>query len=60
MEIVYFLLVAIALYFGAGWILDGIESYLGKRLAQRQIAYFAILLVLAVVTFSIIQRYAPA
>ncbi len=59
MEIVYFTITAVVLYFAAGWILNTIESYMGKPLKQRSIVYFVILLVLAVTTFAAIERYMP-
>ncbi len=59
MEMIYFAVVAIVLYFAAGWILDRIESHLGRRLEQRSIAFFFILLVLAILVFSAINRLFP-
>ena len=47
MEILYFTLAAIFLYFGADWILNRIESAAGRRLDYRSIIFFAILLVMA-------------
>lgn len=55
MEIVYFTLVAIALYFAADWILLRIESHLGRTLKQRSVVFFFILLVLAVTSFAAIR-----
>ncbi|MCP4936151.1 MAG: hypothetical protein GY927_18605 [bacterium] len=60
MEIVFFTIIAVVLYVAAGWILDRIEIYLGKRLEQRSVVYFVILLVLAVSVFAAIERLAPA
>jgi len=59
MEMVYFILVSIALYFISGWILDRIESYLGRQLAQRSVAFLFILMFLAIPVFAAINHYAP-
>ena len=59
MEIIYFVVTAIVLYFLSGWILDRIESHMGRRLEQRSVVYFFILLTLAVITFYVIERFAP-
>ncbi len=60
MQFVYFAIVAIGLYFVSDWILKAFESYRGKRLENRQIAYFLIFAALAVLVFSAIERFAPA
>ena len=51
MDIVYFTVVAIGLYFGADWLLDQIERARGKRFENRQVAFFAIILPLALASF---------
>ncbi len=51
MDIVWFTLVAIVLYFGADRLLDGIERLRGQRFENRQVAFFAIILPLALVAF---------
>jgi len=55
MAIVWFTLTAIALYLVSDWLLERLESAMGKRLEYRSLIFFAILLSLALVTFSIIQ-----
>jgi predicted PurR-regulated permease PerM len=60
MENVVFLLVAVALYFAADRMLQRIETHLGRRLEHRSLVFFAILLALALVTFSAIQQLAPS
>ena len=55
MEAIVFTLVAIALYFGSDWILQRIEAALGRRLEHRSLVFFAILLVSAVVVFSLLR-----
>ena len=56
MDIVYFTIVAIGLYFGADWLLDRLERWRGKRFDNRQVAFFAIILPLALVTFWLLRR----
>jgi len=56
MEVLYFTLVAILLYLVADRALRGIESALGRTLEFRSVVFFAILLVLALGTFALIQR----
>lgn len=58
MEFLYFTLVAIILYLGANWILEHIESAAGRRLPQRTLIFFFILLVLALASFALIRRLA--
>lgn len=55
-EIVLFTLVAVALYFAADWTLRAIERRRGAPFRNRQIIYFVIILVLALVTFEVIGR----
>jgi len=56
-SIVYFTLVAIILYLAADWILNRIEIAAGKVLEHRSIIFFALLLALALTTFTLIQVY---
>jgi hypothetical protein len=51
MDILWFTLVAVALYFGADWLLDTIERRRGARFQNRQVAFFAIILPLALAAF---------
>ena len=57
MEIVYFTAAAIILYVGADWILNRIETAAGKRLSQRSLIFFAIILTLALTSFALIRAY---
>ena len=57
MEIVYFSLVAAILYLGADWILRRIELVAGKRLPHRSLIFFAIILTLALASFTLIRVY---
>ena len=58
MSIVYFTIVAIVLYFAADWLLVRMEIAAGRRLEHRSLIFFAILMTLALSTFSLIQHYA--
>ena len=55
MEAVYFTMVAIGLYFFSDWLLERIERVRGKRFEQRSIVFFAIITVLALISFQVIQ-----
>jgi len=55
MEAVYFTLVAIGLYFFSDWLLERIERVRGQRFEQRSIIFFAIITVLALISFQVIQ-----
>ncbi len=56
LEITAFTAVAIALYLVSDRILDAIEVRRGERLANRSIVFFAILVTLALVSFTILDR----
>ncbi len=53
---IYFTLTAIILYVVSDWILNQIEIKQGKRLKNRSIIFFLIIITLAVISFSIIQE----
>ena len=57
MSAVYFTIVAIVLYLLSDWVLERIEVAMGRRLEYRSLIFFVILLTLALISFSIIQRY---
>ena len=59
MDLVYFTLVAIGLYFGADWLLDRIERTRGRRFENRQIVFFAIILPLALAAFWLVRQFSP-
>jgi len=54
LEIVYFTVIGIGLYFFSDWLLDQVERRRGQRFAQREVIFFLIILVLAVLTFQLI------
>ena len=51
MDIVYFTVIAIGVYFAADWLLDWIERRRGERFENRQVVFFAIILPLALAAF---------
>ncbi|MDH3442056.1 MAG: hypothetical protein OEM63_14955 [Gammaproteobacteria bacterium] len=57
MEVIYFTAVAVILYLVSDWILQQFEARAGKRFEHRSLIFFAILLTLAISTFSLIQQY---
>ncbi len=56
MEFVYYTIAGIILYLGSDWILNRIEISRGKRFEHRTGIFFIIILVLAVITFRIIEQ----
>lgn len=57
MEMIYFTLVAVGLYAVSDMILNKIELKRGERLANRSVVFFLIITTLAVITFTIIQKF---
>jgi len=55
MDIVYFTIIAIGIYFAADRILDFIERRRGARFENRQVAFFAVILPLALATFWLVR-----
>lgn len=55
MEVVYFTVIAVALYFGADAILQWLERMRGARFESRQIVFLAIILPLAVASFALMR-----
>ena len=56
-ELILFTLNAIIVYLLSDWILKRIESSRGKVLPQRQIVFFAIFLVLALLSFTLLRQW---
>jgi hypothetical protein len=56
-DIVYFTIVAIGLYIGADWLLERIERLRGRRFEHRQVAFFAIILPAALLTFWLVRTF---
>ena len=55
MELVYYLLVGVTLYFLSDWILVQIEQWRGETFEQRTLVFFVIILVLALAAFQAID-----
>jgi predicted PurR-regulated permease PerM len=55
MDILYFTVIAIGIYFAADRILDAIERKRGARFENRQVAFFAVILPLALATFWLVR-----
>lgn len=56
MSIVYFTLVAALLYLFSDWVLQRVEVAAGRRFEHRSLIFFAILLTLALTTFSLLEN----
>lgn len=59
MEAVYFTVTAVALYFASDWILNRIEISAGRRFERRSLIFFAILLFLSLLSFTLINKLVP-
>ena len=55
MELLYFTVAAIALYFVSDWIVDRIEHAAGRRFEHRTLLFFAIIFALGMVFFWLIR-----
>ena len=56
MEMIYYTVAAVLLYLVSDWILNRIEISRGRRFEHRSLIFFAIILVLAVTLFNLIQH----
>lgn len=54
-EILLFTINAIVIYLLADWILRTLEAKRGELFKQRQVVFFAIILVLALISFQVLQ-----
>jgi hypothetical protein len=59
MQILLFTIVGIALYFAADWALRRIERARGAPLPHRDLVYFGIILSLALLSFTVLERLGP-
>ena len=57
MEMVYFTVVAIALYFVSDWLVDRIERIAGRRFEYRTLLFLGIILSLALISFWLIRHF---
>lgn len=55
-QLILFTLVGGGLYLFCSWLLDRIERARGRRFEHRSLIFFAIILVLALVSFNLIGR----
>ena len=55
MELLYFTVAAIALYFVSDWIVDRIEQAAGRRFEHRTLLFFAIIFALGMVFFWLVR-----
>ena len=60
MEMLYFTLAAIVLYVVSDWARRRMEAYAGRRFEHRSLIFFAIILVLALISFSLIRSLTGA
>lgn len=58
MEIIYFTVTAIALYFVSDWALRRMEAFAGRQFEHRTLIFFAIILSLALASFTLIRHFA--
>jgi len=56
MDLVYFTVVAIGVYFAADWLLDWLERRRGERFENRRVVFFAIILPLALAAFWLMRH----
>ena len=59
MEMFYYTVAAIFLYVVSDWILNQIEIRRGERFENRSLLFFAIILVLSVLLFNLVQQVQP-
>lgn len=57
MELIYFTVVAAGLYFASDRLLDYIENQRGARFNNRNIIFFVIILVLAFLSFGLMNYF---
>ena len=60
MQILLFTALAVVLYLVADRALNAIELRAGRRFEYRSLIFFAILMVLALAAFSVVQHFAPS
>jgi hypothetical protein len=58
-EIVAYTLVGIILYLGSDWILIQIENASGRKFENRSLVFFAIIMILALSSFTVIRLLVP-
>jgi predicted PurR-regulated permease PerM len=58
-EALLFTALAVVLYLVADRVLDALERRAGRRFEYRSVVFFAILLLLAVLSFALVRSFAP-
>lgn len=59
MEVLLFTALAVVLYLLSDRALDALERRAGRRFEYRSLLFFAILLLLALVSFALVRRFGP-
>jgi len=59
-EMIAYTIAGIILYFASDWVLERFERSAGKRFENRSLVFFAIILFLALTTFTLIRFIVPA
>ncbi len=57
MEIIYFTVAGIFLYFFSDWVLERFEAMAGRRFEYRSLIFFVIILVLSMSLFNLVQYF---
>jgi len=60
MELIYFGIVAVALYVFSDFALRRVETFAGRRFEQRSVIFFAILMASALIAFALIRQFSLA
>lgn len=55
MDLLYFTVIGVGLYFFADWLLDRVERARGARFKHRDAIYFGIMLTAALLTFTLVN-----
>ncbi|HXK55767.1 MAG TPA: hypothetical protein PLZ16_03905 [Gammaproteobacteria bacterium] len=56
LDIAAYIVVGLVLYFVSDWILNQIEIKRGERFQNRSLVFFAIIMLLALVSFELLKR----
>lgn len=55
MDLLYFTVISVGLYFFVDWLLDRVERARGARFKHRDAIYFGIMLAAALLTFTLVN-----
>ena len=58
-EMMVYTLIGITLYISSDWILVQIENAVGRKFDNRNLVFFAIIMVLALASFTVIRLLVP-